>query len=53
MMHSLTGKYLSARKEEIADTRKSRRKWNDFIEIKGARENNLQQCKCQIPFGGA
>src|SRR5690606_34582437 len=38
--NSLTGRYLSG-KENI-EIPASRRKWNDFIEIKGARENNLQ-----------
>ncbi|MGZ3778378.1 MAG: excinuclease ABC subunit UvrA, partial [Mucilaginibacter sp.] len=38
--NSLTGRYL-ARKEQIAIPL-TRRKWNDFIEIKGARENNLK-----------
>ncbi|PJJ80416.1 excinuclease ABC subunit UvrA [Mucilaginibacter auburnensis] len=46
---SLTGKYLSG-KEEIAIPAK-RRKWNDFIEIKGARENNLQHVTAKFPLG--
>jgi excinuclease ABC subunit A len=46
---SLTGKYLSGR-EEIAIP-KSRRKWNDFIEIKGARENNLKHVNAKFPLG--
>ena len=45
---SLTGRYLSG-KEEIAIP-KSRRKWNDFIEIKGARENNLKHVNAKFPF---
>jgi len=47
--HSLTGKYLS-RREEIAIPA-HRRKWNDFIEIKGARENNLQNVDAKFPIG--
>jgi excinuclease ABC subunit A len=47
--NSLTGKYLSG-KEEIAIP-ESRRKWNDFIEIKGARENNLQHVTAKFPLG--
>jgi len=47
--NSLTGKYLSGR-EEIAIP-KQRRKWNDFIEIKGARENNLKHVNVKFPLG--
>ena len=47
--NSLTGLYLSG-KEEI-EIPKSRRKWNDFIEIKGARENNLQHVNAKFPLG--
>jgi excinuclease ABC subunit A len=47
--HSLTGKYLSGR-ESIAIPA-TRRKWNDFIEIKGARENNLQHVTAKFPLG--
>ncbi|TWR24012.1 excinuclease ABC subunit UvrA [Mucilaginibacter achroorhodeus] len=46
---SLTGKYLSGR-EEIAIP-KSRRKWHDYIEIKGARENNLKHASAKFPLG--
>ncbi len=46
---SLTGRYLSV-KEEIAIPA-HRRKWNDFIEIKGARENNLQHVTAKFPLG--
>ncbi|AMR34489.1 excinuclease ABC subunit A [Mucilaginibacter sp. PAMC 26640] len=46
---SLTGKYLSGR-EEIAIPAQ-RRKWNDFIEIKGARENNLNHVDAKFPLG--
>jgi excinuclease ABC subunit A len=47
--NSLTGRYLSG-KEEIAIP-KTRRKWNDFIEIKGARENNLKHVTARFPLG--
>jgi excinuclease ABC subunit A len=45
---SLTGKYLSG-KEQIAIPTQ-RRKWNDFIEIKGARENNLKHVNVKFPL---
>src|SRR5205085_10451908 len=38
--HSLTGKYLSG--QEFIEIPRSRRKWHDCIEIRGARENNLK-----------
>ncbi|MDT3404144.1 excinuclease ABC subunit UvrA [Mucilaginibacter terrae] len=47
--NSLTGKYLSGR-EEIEQP-EYRRKWNDFVEIKGARENNLQNIDVKFPLG--
>jgi excinuclease ABC subunit A len=47
--NSLTGRYL-ARKEQIAIP-VSRRKWNDYIEIKGARENNLKHVNAKFPLG--
>ncbi|GAA3962550.1 excinuclease ABC subunit UvrA [Mucilaginibacter dorajii] len=47
--NSLTGKYLSGR-EEIAIPA-TRRKWNDYIEIKGGRENNLQHVNARFPLG--
>ncbi|WP_428329709.1 excinuclease ABC subunit UvrA [Mucilaginibacter sp.] len=47
--NSLTGRYLSG-KEQIAIPT-SRRPWNDFIEIKGARENNLQHVNAKFPLG--
>jgi excinuclease ABC subunit A len=47
--NSLTGKYLSGREEIAIPT--SRRKWNDFIEIKGARENNLKHADAKFPLG--
>lgn len=47
--NSLTGRYL-ARKEQIAIP-VSRRKWSDYIEIKGARENNLKHVSAKFPLG--
>ncbi|MDN5286302.1 MAG: uvrA [Mucilaginibacter sp.] len=47
--NSLTGRYLSGKDEISIPT--SRRKWNDFIEIKGARENNLQHVNAKFPLG--
>ena len=47
--NSLTGRYL-ARKEQIAIPL-IRRKWNDFVEIKGARENNLKHVNAKFPLG--
>ncbi|GAB2986615.1 excinuclease ABC subunit UvrA [Mucilaginibacter puniceus] len=47
--NSLTGKYLSGEEEIAIPT--SRRKWHDFIEIKGARENNLQHVTAKFPLG--
>jgi excinuclease ABC subunit A len=45
---SLTAQYLNG-KMEIA-TPKTRRKWNQFIEIIGARENNLQNVTTKFPL---
>jgi excinuclease ABC subunit A len=45
---SLTGKYLSGR--ENIEIPKSRRKPIEFIEIKGARENNLQNIDVKFPL---
>ncbi|MFB9843509.1 excinuclease ABC subunit UvrA [Mucilaginibacter ginsenosidivorans] len=47
--NSLTGRYL-ARKEQIAIPA-HRRKWNDFVEVKGARENNLKHVNAKFPLG--
>ncbi len=46
--NSLTGKYLSGR-ESIA-VPKTRRKPVEFIEVKGARENNLQNIDVKFPL---
>lgn len=45
---SLTAMYLSG-KESIPVPGK-RRSWNSFIEVKGARENNLKNVNVQIPL---
>ncbi|WP_026898903.1 excinuclease ABC subunit UvrA [Daejeonella oryzae] len=45
---SLTGQYLSGKAE--IEIPKHRRKWNDFIEIKGARENNLKDISVKFPL---
>ncbi|HUW90954.1 MAG TPA: excinuclease ABC subunit UvrA [Candidatus Nanopelagicaceae bacterium] len=47
---TLTGKYLSGKKK--IEVPKNRREPNsDFIEITGARENNLKNIKVKIPLG--
>ncbi len=45
---SLTGKYLSGKME--VPVPQKRRKWNDFIEVKGARENNLKNINVKFPL---
>ncbi|MBK7211878.1 MAG: excinuclease ABC subunit UvrA [Bacteroidales bacterium] len=45
---SLTAKYMQG-KEKI-ELPLSRRKWHDFIEIKGARENNLKNINVRFPL---
>lgn len=45
---SLTAAYLTGR--ELIEVPKLRRKWNSFIEIKGARENNLKGIDVKIPL---
>ncbi len=47
--NSLTGRYLSGKEKIEIPTH--RRKWSDFIEIKGARENNLQHVTAKFPLG--
>lgn len=46
---SLTGKYLSGRMQiELPERRK---KWKEFIEVIGARENNLKNLNVKFPLG--
>jgi excinuclease ABC subunit A len=45
---SLTGKYL--RGDLRIEVPHSRRKWHDYIELKGARENNLKNINVRIPL---
>jgi excinuclease ABC subunit A len=47
--NSLTGRYLSGKDEITVPA--TRRKWHDFIEIKGGRENNLQHVNAKFPLG--
>ncbi|HEY4197666.1 MAG TPA: excinuclease ABC subunit A, partial [Mucilaginibacter sp.] len=47
--NSLTGRYLAG-KEQIAIPA-TRRKWNDYIEIRGGRENNLKHVNAKFPLG--
>ncbi|MBE7176391.1 MAG: excinuclease ABC subunit UvrA [Mucilaginibacter polytrichastri] len=46
--NSLTGKYLSHRME--IPVPESRRKWREFIQVNGARENNLQSIDVKFPL---
>ena len=46
--NSLTTKYLTG--EEKIEIPKQRRKWNNFIEIRGARENNLKNITVKFPL---
>lgn len=45
---SMTTKYLSG--EMMIPIPHSRRKWNHFVEIKGARENNLKNINVKFPL---
>ncbi|MCO4292101.1 excinuclease ABC subunit UvrA [Solitalea sp. MAHUQ-68] len=46
--NSLTGQYLSGKKEIAMPAQ--RRKWADYIEIEGARENNLKNISVKFPL---
>lgn len=46
--NSLTGKYLSGR--EFIPVPETRRKWNNYIEIIRARENNLKDISVKFPL---
>jgi excinuclease ABC subunit A len=45
---SLTAKYLTGKEKIVIP--KIRRKWNNFIEITGARENNLKHINVKFPL---
>jgi len=45
---SITAKYLNGEME--IQLPEQRRKWNDFIEIQGARENNLKNISAKFPL---
>ncbi|MBK9319024.1 MAG: excinuclease ABC subunit UvrA [Bacteroidetes bacterium] len=46
---SLTGRYLSGK--ETIPVPKQRRIWKKYIEVKGARENNLKHVNVKFPMG--
>ncbi len=46
--NSLTAKYLNGK--EIISIPKQRRKWNNYIELLGARENNLKNVNVKFPL---
>jgi excinuclease ABC subunit A len=47
-VNSLTGKYLS--NVESVPLPERRRKWDDFVEVKGARQNNLRGIDVKFPL---
>jgi excinuclease ABC subunit A len=46
--NSMTSKYING--EEKIDIPNSRRKWSNFVEVKGARENNLKNIDVIFPL---
>jgi excinuclease ABC subunit A len=46
---SLTAKYLSGKEEILLPAR--RRRWNKYVKIEGARENNLKNITVKFPLG--
>ena len=46
--NSLTAKYLNG--EKHIEIPQSRRKWKEYIEVKGARENNLKDLNIKFPL---
>lgn len=46
---SLTGRYLAG--TDKIEVPAKRRKWHNYLEIKGARENNLKNVSTRIPLG--
>jgi excinuclease ABC subunit A len=46
--NSLTADYLTGRKN--IEVPKTRRKWNNYIEVSGARENNLKNVSARFPL---
>ena len=45
---SLTARYLNGEEEIVVPG--SRRKWNNYVELKGARQNNLKSVNVKVPL---